>query len=146
MFITDVPDPGVARLRRCASCPSGRARSCVELADLDATLALFDALAADPLDGIAEMVPAARTLMVRLRARNSWRTAARRAQSPRGSSRPGAAPDPTEVVEIPVSYDGEDLADVAEHLGLSRRRGHRGASGGDLAGRLLRLRARASPT
>ena len=36
----------------------------VELADLDATLALFDALLADPLPGVAEVVPAARTLMI----------------------------------------------------------------------------------
>ena len=36
----------------------------VELADLDATLALFDALLADPVPGVAEIVPAARTLMI----------------------------------------------------------------------------------
>ncbi len=36
-----------------------------ELPDLDATLALMDALLADPLPGIAEIVPAARTLMIR---------------------------------------------------------------------------------
>ncbi len=33
----------------------------VELADLDETLALFDALEADPIEGVTELVPAART-------------------------------------------------------------------------------------
>ena len=36
----------------------------VELNDLDETLALFAALQANPLPGIKEMVPAARTLMI----------------------------------------------------------------------------------
>ena len=39
----------------------------VELADLDETLALFAALQAAPIGGIEEMVPAARTLMIRFR-------------------------------------------------------------------------------
>jgi len=45
--------------------PVGPRTLLVELPDLDATLALFDALAAAPLPGIAEVIPAARTLMVR---------------------------------------------------------------------------------
>ena len=36
----------------------------VELDDLDQTLALFDALQADPLPGVTELVPAARTVLV----------------------------------------------------------------------------------
>ena len=36
----------------------------VELDDLDQTLALFDALQADPLPGVIELVPAARTVLV----------------------------------------------------------------------------------
>ena len=36
----------------------------VELADLDETLALFDALEADPIEGVTELVPAARTILV----------------------------------------------------------------------------------
>ena len=45
--------------------PVGPRTLLVELPDLDATLALFEALAADPLPGIVEVIPAARTLMVR---------------------------------------------------------------------------------
>lgn len=36
----------------------------VELDDLDQTLALLDALQAEPLPGITELVPAARTILV----------------------------------------------------------------------------------
>lgn len=45
--------------------PIGPQMTLVELPDLDATLALFDALAADPVPGVAEIIPAARTLMIR---------------------------------------------------------------------------------
>ena len=39
----------------------------VELKDLDETLALFASLEADPVDGIVDIVPAARTLMIRFK-------------------------------------------------------------------------------
>ena len=45
--------------------PVGPRAFLVELPDLAGTLALFDALAADPVPGVAEVIPAARTLMVR---------------------------------------------------------------------------------
>lgn len=43
----------------------------VELADLDETLALFASLQNDPVEGIEETVPAARTLMIRFRPERS---------------------------------------------------------------------------
>jgi allophanate hydrolase subunit 2 len=89
----------------------------VELADLDETLALFDALEADPIEGVTELVPAARTILVhflpwvcplpRLVAGIAVR------QGRRGQARQGT------LVRIPVRYDGEDLAEMADHLGLS---------------------------
>lgn len=99
--------------------PVGPRTLLVELPDLDATLALFDALAADPLPGIAEVVPAARTLLVRTlpgHAADGRLAAAIAAVAPRATAR---AANPAEVIEIPVVYDGEDLAEVAAHLGLS---------------------------
>ena len=45
--------------------PIGPCSFLAELADLDETLALFDALNADPVPGVAEIIPAARTLMIR---------------------------------------------------------------------------------
>ena len=45
--------------------PIGPRTFLVELADLNETLALFDALNADPIPGVTEIIPAARTLMIR---------------------------------------------------------------------------------
>lgn len=91
----------------------------VELDDLAATLALFDALAADPLPGVAEVVPAARTLLVRTRpgvAADAALAGRIRARRRAPGLRPAAAA--AETVEIPVTYDGADLEAVARHLGL----------------------------
>ncbi|WP_112874662.1 urea amidolyase family protein [Paracoccus endophyticus] len=99
--------------------PVGPRTLLVELPDLDATLALFDALSADPLPGIAELVPAARTLLVRTtpgQAADGGLAAAIAAVAPGATAR---AAHPAEAVEIPVVYDGEDLAEVAAHLGMS---------------------------
>lgn len=89
----------------------------VELADLDETLALFASLQADPVDGIEEMVPAARTLMIRFRPEAVCAADLAARIAPRDLS---AKIAPSQhLVEIPVRYDGEDLADVAALTGLS---------------------------
>ena len=89
----------------------------VELADLDETLALFASLEADPIDGIEETVPAARTLMIRFRPEKLTPAALAARIATRDLS---AKLAPSEhLVEIPVRYDGEDLGDVAELTGLS---------------------------
>jgi KipI family sensor histidine kinase inhibitor len=93
----------------------------VELPGLDEVLALRASLTNQPLDGIEEMVPAARTLMLRVDpARLSvGHIADALAQRDLSASRstPGAAQGP--LVEIPVVYDGEDLAEVARLSGLT---------------------------
>ena len=89
----------------------------VELADLDETLALFASLEADPVDGIIDMVPAARTLMIRFRAEKLTAERLAAAIATRDLSARIAPSDM--LVEIPVNYDGEDLADVAQLTGLS---------------------------
>ncbi|SCY88132.1 urea amidolyase family protein [Paracoccus tibetensis] len=91
-----------------------------ELPDLDATLALMDALLADPVPGIAEIVPAARTLMIRS-APGTPADGALAAKIRARQPAPGTAPAPraADTVEIPVTYDGEDLDEVARHLGLT---------------------------
>ena len=89
----------------------------VELADLDETLALFASLQADTIDGIEEMVPAARTLMIHFRPEKVTAAALAAGIATRDLS---AKIAPSEhLVEIPVRYNGEDLADVAELTGLS---------------------------
>jgi len=97
----------------------------VELPDLGAVLALLAALDADLDAGrgpaVEELVPAERTLLVRFDPRvtsagevRAWAATAV-ARPGTGAALTGAAPEP---VEIPVRYDGEDLADVGRLTGL----------------------------
>jgi KipI family sensor histidine kinase inhibitor len=91
----------------------------VELADLEQVLALYAELDEVQPAGVVDMVPATRTLLLRLDpavtdvARVS---AVVRACTPR----PGVRPDAGHL-EVPVVYDGEDLAEVASLTGLSER-------------------------
>lgn len=95
--------------------PSGTTALLVELDDLDEVLGLYAALDADPLPGVVDLVPAARTLLMVI--------------DPAATTLPDVAdavrrtePRPSllaegELVEIPVQYDGEDLGEAAELLG-----------------------------
>ena len=88
----------------------------VELADLEATLALFDSLARKPLEGVEEIIPAARTLMLRFDPETSTSDIAAELASRDLSARDSGR---TRTVEIPVVYDGADLAESAELLGIT---------------------------
>lgn len=88
----------------------------VELPDVAAVMALRASLQRRPLPGLEEIVPAARTLLLRLGPdADAGRIAAavRTRQLTAYESEPGAA------VEIPVTYDGADLDEVARLSGLS---------------------------
>jgi KipI family sensor histidine kinase inhibitor len=89
----------------------------VELDDLTQTLALLASLRADPIAGIEELVPAARTLLV------SFRPAAIAADElVRRIGQRSLDARETRIdkrIEIPVRYDGEDLAEVAGLLGIT---------------------------
>ncbi|MGM7423639.1 urea amidolyase family protein [Cellulosimicrobium sp. ES-005] len=92
----------------------------VDLPDLAAVRSLHRALAADVPPGVVDVVPAARTVLVRCAARGdvararAWvLEALLRASS--DDEPPAAGP----VVEIPVRYDGPDLDDVARWAGVS---------------------------
>ena len=95
--------------------PAGNDAFLVELADLDTTLTLLDALIADRPHGVSELVPAARTLMVsfdpQLTTRRRLMESICAIDLSVRSSRQG------DTHEIPVVYDGEDLTDVAQMLG-----------------------------
>jgi len=88
----------------------------VELAGLDEALALARSLAARPIAGVLDVVPGARTVLLVLS------PAADRARVRSAvAEREGEAATPDEIIEIevPVVYDGEDVAEVAELTGLS---------------------------
>lgn len=88
-----------------------------ELDDIDAVQALRAAIAAVPLDGIIELVPGARTLLVSFDPSRTSATAVARHLS---HIEPVDLPSHRgEVVTIPVVYDGADLAEVSGDTGLS---------------------------
>jgi KipI family sensor histidine kinase inhibitor len=95
----------------------------VELESLSAAMALHRALLARPVAGVQELVPAARTLLVHYRPAAIALPALTEALRERGAAadihETGAQPGRT--VEIPVCYDGEDLPELAELLGLDVR-------------------------
>ncbi|GAB4079604.1 allophanate hydrolase subunit 1 [Modestobacter muralis] len=97
--------------------PSGSTALLVEVDGLDDVLALYAALADAPPEGVVDIVPAGRTvLLVTDPARTTLAAvaAAVRTTTPRpGAQRSGDA------VELPVHYDGADLADAAGLLGLT---------------------------
>ncbi|UXU80298.1 urea amidolyase family protein [Paracoccus sp. SMMA_5_TC] len=100
--------------------PAGPRSLLVELDDLDATLAMFDALRADPVEGVVEIIPAARTLLIRtaIGVPADGRLAAEIAARQSMATRPRMVRE-IETIEIPMVYDGADLADVAAHMGMS---------------------------
>ncbi len=109
--------------------PAGDTAILVELADLDEVLALYAVLNDDRPDGVTDLVPAARTIMVHVAPERidpesaaAWVGAA--------APRRGARPD-GESVELAVTYDGPDLRDVARLTGLSEREVVRAHTGQD---------------
>lgn len=86
------------------------------LVETDDVQGLYAGLSAASLDGVTELVPAATTVLVR-----TAFGADLDALEAAVLAVPPAASDAVEAgeVEVPVSYDGEDLADVAELTGLS---------------------------
>ncbi|WP_414475400.1 5-oxoprolinase subunit PxpB [Microvirga sp. M2] len=89
----------------------------VELAHLEEALALFDALENNPVAGIREVIPAARTLLIAF----DPHTLSSEALVDAVAARAGGERKPASgaLVEIPVRYDGEDLAEVAAILNMS---------------------------
>ncbi|ESZ04476.1 biotin carboxyl carrier protein [Mesorhizobium sp. L2C085B000] len=95
--------------------PAGSDAFLVELDDLATTLTLLDGLLAHRPDGTVDLVPAARTLLVRfdplLTDRAELINNISRVDLSVRSKRHG------ETFEIPVTYDGADLNEVADMLG-----------------------------
>ena len=97
--------------------PYGDRAILAEFDSLDGTMAAFGALNAARPDGVLELVPAARTVLIRidparlsLRATEQWLLATSAATTDYGEER---------SVTIPVRYDGPDLLVTAEMLGIT---------------------------
>lgn len=89
----------------------------VESADLAASMRLNHALEAAALPGVVELVPAARTVLIRF---DPARTSAPALEeSITGLDVTDSATGSARTVTIDVRYDGEDLAEVADLLGVS---------------------------
>ncbi|WP_043971548.1 MULTISPECIES: 5-oxoprolinase subunit B/C family protein [Acinetobacter] len=89
----------------------------IELTSLEETLALYNTLQNRPLNGIKDLVPAAKTILVFFNEiETNFKTLVASIQSLKvdaGFERSG------QEVIVPIRYDGEDLAQVAELQGLS---------------------------
>ncbi|MGJ7439546.1 5-oxoprolinase subunit B family protein [Aquipuribacter sp. MA13-6] len=104
--------------------PSGSRGVLVELDDLPQVMDLHARLRHAALPGVVDLVPAARTVLLVLDPRTT--TAAAVADGVRAVAGRGTveavvpAPEPSEVpelVEVPVVYDGQDLAEVGRLTG-----------------------------
>ena len=93
---------------------SGTTSLLLEVDDLEQVLALYAALVDAPLPGVVDLVPAARTVLVvtdpAVTSLPAVEAAVRRV-------RPGSHARPSgDLVQVPVLYDGEDLADAAREI------------------------------
>ena len=95
--------------------PYGDTALLVEPGEPERVLALREAVAA--LDGVLEVVPAARTLLVRFDPAATTPDLLRRALEQLPGSDPRQVP--AGEVELPVHYDGADLDTVAAEVGCS---------------------------
>lgn len=102
----------MTRFLRC-----GREALLAEVDGLDKALALYAALRTAALPGVVDLVPAARTVLIRLDPAVTSPAMVQRATAELevGGRRRADA----RTVEIRVRYDGPDLAEVAERTGLS---------------------------
>ncbi|GAA3809611.1 allophanate hydrolase subunit 1 [Sphaerisporangium flaviroseum] len=88
----------------------------VEVDDVGEVVALYEALTAHPPQGVTDILPAARTVMLRFERPAQHDTVRSAVLSTRPAT--GSRSEAGEVT-IPVVYDGADLADVAALTGLS---------------------------
>lgn len=95
--------------------PCGDRAVLVEYADLADTMAHFASLQNTAPDGVEDLIPAARTVLVRHCGDADSVAAWIRATGPATDHVVGAS----EPVTISITYDGEDLEDVADATGLS---------------------------
>ncbi|MCU1619947.1 MAG: Allophanate hydrolase subunit 1 [Modestobacter sp.] len=97
--------------------PSGSTALLVELDGLDDVLALYAALSDAPPEGVVDVVPAARTVLLMIDPARTTLAAVADAVR-RTAPRPGAR-TAGDAIELPVHYDGADLDELAGLLELT---------------------------
>jgi KipI family sensor histidine kinase inhibitor len=97
--------------------PCGREAVLVEVGDLGEALSLYASLRAADLSGVTDLVPASRTVLIHLDTSITDPSTVTAAVAALNTSR--AAESEAGTVEIPVVYDGPDLAEVARLLEVS---------------------------
>src|SRR6266536_3970183 len=113
--------PGTRRAVVTRLLPSGPYAILAEVADVAQAQTLYAALRdTDGLDALVDLVPAARTVLAVARPTAEGRACLDRLASVVDSLSPGdAAPGDGPLVELPVRYDGADLAATADLLGMA---------------------------
>lgn len=97
--------------------PSGSTAALVELDDLPDVLGLYAALRRSPPTGVVDLVPASRTLLVVIDPAVTDLAAVERALRAT-ASHPSGSHGGGDPVELPVVYDGADLAEAAGLVGI----------------------------
>jgi KipI family sensor histidine kinase inhibitor len=95
----------------------GREAVLVEVDDLDEVMGLHRALTDAALPGVVDLVPAARTLLVSYDPAATTFEALRDVLSRTDGTTVSTMDGP--LVEVPVTYDGPDLGDIAARTGLT---------------------------
>lgn len=113
-MVTTPPEVAEPRVRLL---PMGERAVLAEVADLAAVLSLHAALAADTPVGVDDLVPAARTVLVVFDPAHVSRAAVRAWILDAARRTPDAVASGP-LVEVPVRYDGADLASTAALLGI----------------------------
>lgn len=120
---TDTEGPSRKQARQPRILPSGDTAVLLDCGDLENSLHVFRVLGAARDAGelvVDELVPAAQTVLVRGGdARDQGGLTSRVLELLTRSDSTAEVEDPAFEIEIPVTYDGEDLADVAAITGLS---------------------------
>lgn len=107
--------------------PVGDSAVLVDLADLNSALALFQQLNSQQPSGVIELVPAAKTILIsfdcealKLYQLRAWIQAeyAKIQDNLAGNDEKSFAIN-SPLVEVPANYDGQDLGQVADYLGIS---------------------------
>ncbi|MET0672837.1 MAG: 5-oxoprolinase/urea amidolyase family protein [Microbacterium pygmaeum] len=119
-MVTPIP-PATASPEDVRILPMGEHALLLEVGGLDEVLALHARLDAARIPGILDLVPAARTVLVHVDTSRLPLSAARAWVRTGAGSDDAAAATPVTptTVELDVVYDGPDLAETAEALGLT---------------------------